>query len=304
MAEEPDNTATRCGFVAVLGAPNAGKSTLVNRLVGAKVSIVTHKVQTTRIRVLGIVIEGPSQLVFIDTPGIFQPRRRLDRAMIDAAWRGAADADRVVLVIDARRGLDADTTRIVEGLKASHRKAILALNKIDLIKRESLLTLAARLNESGVFDETFMVSALTGDGVDDLRARLAEQAPAGPWMFPEDQLSDLPQRLMAAEVTREHLFLLTHQEVPYATTVETDSWEEFKDGSVKIMQTIFVQRDSQKAIMLGSKGSRLKEIGAASRAELGELLGRKVHLFIHVKVREKWMDDPSRYSAWGLDYNA
>ena len=295
---------TRCGFIAVLGAPNAGKSTLINQLVGAKVSIVTHKVQTTRIRIMGIAIREKTQLVFIDTPGIFAPRRRLDRAMVDAAWRGAAEADRIMLVVDAKRGVDQDTQRIVDGLKKTQRKAFLILNKIDLIKRDELLALAAKLNETGLFEETFMVSALKGDGVSDIMDKLVGLLPPGPWMFPEDQLSDLPQRLMAAEVTREYLFLQTHQEVPYATTVETDSWEEFKDGSVKINQTIYVQRDSQKSIILGKKGVKVKEIGASARQDLMEIFGCNVHLFIHVKVRDKWMDDQSRYSAWGLNFNA
>ena len=236
----------RCGFVAVLGPPNAGKSTLINELVGAKVSIVTHKVQTTRIRIMGIATKDDSQIVFIDTPGIFEPRRRLDRAMVDAAWRGASDADRIMLVVDAKRGMDRDTARIVEGLEESKRTAALVLNKIDLVKREDLLALAAEFNAAEIFDETFMISALKGDGVADILSRLAGLLPEGPWMFPEDQLSDLPQRLTAAEVTREYLFLQTHQEVPYSTTVETESWEEFKDGSVKIEQTIRATR-SQKA---------------------------------------------------------
>ena len=299
-----DSSKKRCGFVAVIGAPNAGKSTLINRLVGAKVSIVTHKVQTTRIRIMGIAMRGNAQLVFIDTPGIFEPRRRLDRAMVDAAWRGAADGDRIMLMVDAKRGVDDDTRRIVEGLRRTKRVAILLLNKIDLVKREALLALAAELNETGVIEEIFMVSALKGAGVDDVMAKLADSLPKGPWMFPEDQVSNLPLRLMAAEVTREQIFLLTHQEVPYSVTVETEAWEEFKDGSVKIDQTIFVQRGSQKAIVLGRKGARVKEIGAAARTELGEMFERKVHLFIHVKVRDKWMDDRSRYSAWDLNFNA
>jgi GTP-binding protein Era len=294
----------KCGFVAVIGAPNAGKSTLMNRLVGAKVSIVTHKVQTTRTRIMGIATRDKCQLVFIDTPGIFEPRRRLDRAMVDAAWRGAADSDKVMLVVDAKRGIDGDTQRIVDGLQRTKRTALLALNKIDLLPRDQLLALASQLNDTGVFEETFMISALKGDGCDDVMDRLTDTLPFGPWMFPEDQLSDLPQRLMAAEVTREFLLLQVHQEVPYAAAVETESWEEFQDGSVKIDQSIYVQRDSQKAIVLGKKGARIKEIGAAARAELSEIFGRKVHLFLHVKVREKWMDDRARYNAWGLDFNA
>jgi GTP-binding protein Era len=301
MSEVPG---MKCGFVAVIGAPNAGKSTLMNRLVGAKVSIVTHKVQTTRTRIMGIATRDKCQLVFIDTPGIFEPRRRLDRAMVDAAWRGAADSDKVMLVVDAKRGIDGDTQRIVDGLQRTKRTALLALNKIDLLPRDQLLALASQLNDTGVFEETFMISALKGDGCDDVMDRLTDTLPFGPWMFPEDQLSDLPQRLMAAEVTREFLLLQVHQEVPYAAAVETESWEEFQDGSVKIDQSIYVQRDSQKAIVLGKKGARIKEIGAAARAELSEIFGRKVHLFLHVKVREKWMDDRARYNAWGLDFNA
>jgi GTP-binding protein Era len=301
MSEVPG---MKCGFVAVIGAPNAGKSTLMNRLVGAKVSIVTHKVQTTRTRIMGIATRDKCQLVFIDTPGIFEPRRRLDRAMVDAAWRGAADSDKVMLVVDAKRRIDGDTQRIVDGLQRTKRTALLALNKIDLLPRDQLLALASQLNDTGVFEETFMISALKGDGCDDVMDRLTDTLPFGPWMFPEDQLSDLPQRLMAAEVTREFLLLQVHQEVPYAAAVETESWEEFQDGSVKIDQSIYVQRDSQKAIVLGKKGARIKEIGAAARAELSEIFGRKVHLFLHVKVREKWMDDRARYNAWGLDFNA
>ena len=301
MSEVP---VTKCGFVAVIGAPNAGKSTLMNRLVGAKVSIVTHKVQTTRTRIMGITTRDECQLIFIDTPGIFEPRRRLDRAMVDAAWRGAADSDKVMLVVDAKRGVDDDTQRIVDGLQRTKRTALLALNKIDLLPRDQLLALASQLSDKGVFEEIFMISALKGDGCEDVMDRLTKTLPLGPWMFPEDQLSDLPQRLMAAEVTREFLLLQVHQEVPYAAAVETETWEEFQDGSVKIDQTIYVQRDSQKAIVLGKKGTRIKEIGASARAELSEIFGRKVHLFIHVKVRDKWMDDRARYNTWGLDFNA
>jgi len=294
----------KCGFVAVIGAPNAGKSTLMNRLVGAKVSIVTHKVQTTRTRIMGIATLDECQLIFIDTPGIFEPRRRLDRAMVDAAWRGAADSDKVMLVVDAKRGVDDDTQRIIDGLQRTKRTALLALNKIDLLPRDQLLALASQLNDKGVFEEIFMISALKGDGCEDVMDRLTETLPLGPWMFPEDQLSDLPQRLMAAEVTREFLLLQVHQEVPYAAAVETETWEEFQDGSVKIDQSIYVQRDSQKAIVLGKKGARIKEIGASARLELIEIFGRKVHLFLHVKVRDKWMDDRARYNTWGLDFNA
>ncbi len=299
---------SRCGFVALVGAPNVGKSTLMNNLVGAKVSIVTPKVQTTRTRVLGICICGASQLVFVDTPGIFMPKRRLERAMVRAAWRGAADADMAVVLVDAAQGregaVDTDTGRIIEGLKRGERKAILALNKIDLVKRETLLGLAEELGRTGVFTNTFMISALTGDGVQDLSDFLAANVPEGPWLFPEDQLSDMPERLLAAEITREKLFLQLHQELPYSLAVETESWEEFDDGSVKINQIIYIQRDSQKAIVLGKGGRQIKAVGRAAREELEALLGRRVHLFLHVKVRPDWIDDPERYRDLGLDYNA
>ena len=299
-----DMSSTRCGFIAVIGAPNAGKSTLINQLVGTKVSIVTQKVQTTRIRIMGISIRDECQLIFVDTPGIFEPRQRFDRAMIEAAWRGAVDADKIILIVDSRRGIDDDLGRIIDGLRDKKRTASLILNKIDLIKREKLLELASRLDQHGVFEKIFMISALKGDGVDYLFDYLTKILPVGPWMFPEDQISDLPQRLFAAEITREKIFLLTHQEVPYAITVESESWEEFKDDSLKINQIVYVQRESQKAIILGKHGSRMKEIGTAARSELAEIFGCKVHLFIHVKVRNKWMDDRSRYSAWGLNFNA
>ena len=299
---------SRCGFVALVGAPNVGKSTLMNNLVGAKVSIVTPKVQTTRTRVLGICVRGASQLVFVDTPGIFTPKRRLERAMVKAAWRGAADADMAVILVDAAQGregaVDTDTGRIIEGLKRGERKAILALNKIDLVKREKLLGLAEELGRTGVFTDTFMISALTGDGVQDLSDFLAASVPEGPWLFPEDQLSDMPERLLAAEITREKLFLQLHQELPYSLAVETESWEEFDDGSVKINQIIYIQRDSQKAIVLGKGGRQIKAVGRAAREELETLFGRRVHLFLHVKVRPDWIDDPERYRDLGLDYNA
>lgn len=295
---------TRFGFVAVLGAPNVGKSTLINRLVGSKVTIVSPKVQTTRSRILGIALHGGSQIVLVDTPGIFQPKRRLDRAMVAAAWQGASDADVVCLLVDSERGVDGDAQRIVEGLKKDGRQAVLVLNKIDRVKRENLLALSARLNDTGIFSDTFMLSALKGDGVDDFLDFMAGRVPPGVWHYPEDQISDLPQRLLAAEVTREQLFHLTHQEVPYAVAVDTDSWETFRDGSVKIMQTIYVQRDSQKPIILGKGGSLIKRVGAAARGELTEMLGCAVHLFLHVKVREKWSEDRSHFRAWGLDYNA
>ncbi|WP_425405033.1 GTPase Era [Hwanghaeella sp.] len=296
--------ATRCGFVAVIGAPNAGKSTLVNLLVGAKVSIVTHKVQTTRTRVMGIAVRDEAQVVFVDTPGIFRPKRRLDRAMVGAAWMGVDEADQTVFVVDAAVGLNDENQAILNGLVERKAKAVLALNKIDLVKREKLLELSARLNETGVFTDTFMISALKGDGAYDLLDHLAANVPSGPWMFPEDQLSDMPQMLLAAEVTREKLYLNVHQELPYATTVETELWEPTNDGGVKIEQVIYVARESQKAIILGKGGSRVKVIGKAAREELMEMLDCPVHLYLFVKVRERWQDDPARYRVWNLDFNA
>jgi GTP-binding protein Era len=295
--------ATRCGFVALVGAPNSGKSTLVNRLVGAKVSIVTPKVQTTRTRVLGITAVGETQLVFVDTPGIFAPKRRLERAMVAAAWSGAAGADIVVVLVDSAKGVDEDVRRIVGGLKGSGRTAILALNKLDLVKREKLLGLAASLDAEGVFTDTFMISALTGDGVADLVACLCGRLPEGPWLYPEDQLTDMAERLLAAEITREQVFLQLRQELPYAAAVETEAWTALEDGSVKIDQIIYVLRASQKGIVLGKGGSRVKAIGTAARKELEGILGRRVHLFIHVKVRD-WTADPERFRALGLDFNA
>jgi GTP-binding protein Era len=295
---------TRFGFVAILGAPNVGKSTLVNRLVGAKITIVSPKVQTTRSRVLGIALKGVSQVVFVDTPGIFAPRKRLDRAMVAAAWQGAADADLMCLLVDSTRGLDKDTRHILDGLKKIGRKAILVLNKIDQVKRDSLLALSAALNAEGHFSDTFMISALNGDGVDDLLDHFAAAVPPGVWHFPEDQISDLPQRMLAAEVTREKLYLNTHQELPYALTVVTDAWEPFRDGSVKITQSIYVERDSQRSIVLGKGGQMIKRIGAAAREDLSEMLDCKVHLFLHVKVREKWSEQREHYAMWGLDYDA
>ncbi len=296
---------TRCGFVAILGAPNVGKSTLLNRIVGAKVSIVSPKVQTTRTRVLGIALEGDAQLIFIDTPGIFQPKRRLDRAMVAAAWGGAGDADHVLLLVDAQRGINKDTQAIIDRLKEQEgRKVDLVINKIDLIDKQKLLELTQKLSAEGVFDETFMISAVQGDGVEDLVNYLTAKMPSGPWLFPEDQVSDMPMRLLAAEITREKLYLKLHQELPYATTVETETWEEKDDGSVRIEQTIYVERESQRSIVLGKGGKMIKSIGAESRHDLGEILENKVHLFLFVKVREKWGDDPGRYSAWGLDFNA
>jgi GTP-binding protein Era len=294
--------APRCGFVAILGVPNAGKSTLTNALVGAKVAIVTPKVQTTRTRILGIVVEGDAQLVFVDTPGIFAPRRRLDRAMVAAAWAGAADADAVAVVIDAKAGLDDGTRAIVDGLAKAGRKALCVLNKIDLVPRPRLLELAAEANAAGIFTDTFMISALTGDGVADLRAHLARAVPEGPFLYPTDQLSDINDRLMAAEITREKLFLQLRQELPYALTVETERWQELDDGAVRIEQLVYVRRDSQKAIVIGKGGQMLRAVGQAAREELKEILEREVHLFIYVKVREDWEDDPERYSAIGLEF--
>jgi GTP-binding protein Era len=294
---------TRCGYVALIGAPNAGKSTLLNRLVGHKLAIVTPKVQTTRTRLLGLAIEGEAQLIFVDTPGIFAPRRRLDRAMVAAAWAGAADADRVVLLVDAAHPDDPDTRRIVEQLVASRRRAVLALNKIDLVRRDVLLGVTETLFRAGCFDDVFMISGLKGDGVEDLKRHLASVMPPGPWLFPEDQLSDAPERWLAAEVTREQVFLQLHDELPYAASVETEAWEERRDGSVRIDQVIYVRRDSQRAIVLGDKGHRIKTIGARARAELERMLDRRAHLFLFVKVRDNWIEDPERFAAIGLDYN-
>ena len=298
------NPGQRAGFVAIVGAPNVGKSTLLNRLVGAKVSIVSPKVQTTRTRVLGICIEGPAQIIFIDTPGIFQPRRRLDRAMVAAAWTGTADADEVLLLVDASRGLDRNTAAIVKKLKRAERTVILAINKVDLLNKPDLLALAAELNEAGAFTDTFMISAETGDGVADLTALLAGRVAAGRWLFPEDQISDMPGRLTAAEITREQLYLQLHKELPYAAAVETESWKDQDDGSLRIEQVVYVERGSQKAIVLGKKGSRVKSIGEAARKELEEIFGRRVHLFLFVKVRGNWGDDPERYRDLGLDFDA
>ncbi|HLZ66639.1 MAG TPA: GTPase Era [Aliidongia sp.] len=294
---------TKCGYVAILGAPNAGKSTLLNRLVGAKLSIVSPKVQTTRTRVLGIQVLEAAQMIYIDTPGIFRPKRRLDRAMVAAAWSGAADADVVLLLVDAEDGLTDEVKSIVAGLKEAGRRAVLALNKIDATRHEKLLQLAGALDLEGIFDRIFMISGLSGDGVGDIEKYLLERLPVGPWLFPEDQLSDVPQRLLAAEVTREQLFLQLHDELPYETTVETESWEELKDGSVKISQVIFVQRASQKAIVLGKGGRQIKRLGERSRLEFERMLERKVHLFLFVKVREDWAEDRERYAAIGLEFD-
>ena len=302
MSEAPSPVARRFGYVALLGAPNAGKSTLLNRLVGAKVSIVTPKVQTTRARILGIAIAEATQLVFVDTPGIFMPKRRLERAMVAAAWAGAQDADIAVLLVDAARGVDADLQRILDGLAAARRPAMLALNKVDLVKRDTLLGLAAQLARPGLFERVFMISGLTGSGVDDLRNHVAGVLPVGPWLFPEDEISDLPERLLAAEATREQVFLQLHDELPYASTVETEAWEAFADGSVKISQTVYVEREGQRAIVLGQGGRQIKRIGARARAEIETLLGRRVHLFLFVKVRQDWAEDRERYAAMRLDF--
>ena len=295
---------TRCGYAALLGAPNAGKSTLLNRLVGAKVSIVSPKVQTTRTRVLGIQVKDGAQIIYVDTPGIFRPKRRLDRAMVSAAWAGAADADQVVLLVDSEHGVTEEVRAIVAQLKAQHRRALLALNKVDALKREKLLALAQTLDAEGTFERIFMISALTGDGVEDLERHLIAQMPAGPYLFPEDQLSDMPQRLLAAEVTREQLYLQLHDELPYEATVETETWEEFNDGSAKIQQAIFVQRPTQKAIVLGKGGRRIKSISERARAELEAMFERRIHLFLFVKVRENWGEDRERFQAMGLDFDA
>ena len=293
---------TRSGFVALIGAPNAGKSTLLNQLVGTKVSIVTHKVQTTRALVRGIATHGAAQIVFVDTPGIFRPRRRLDRAMVTTAWGGARDADLVLVLIDAERGIKGDAAAILENLDGVRQPKVLVLNKVDRVKRENLLKLAADANDKVAFERTFMVSALTGSGCADLLDWLAERLPQGPWYYPEDQISDLPMRQLAAEITREKLYLRLHQELPYSSHVETEKWEERQDGSVRIEQVIYVERDSQKKIVLGHKGETIRAIGEAARKEIGDILEQPVHLFLFVKVRENWGDDPERYREMGLDF--
>lgn len=293
---------TKCGYVALIGAPNAGKSTLLNQLLGVKISIVTQKVQTTRTRITAIGLREDSQVVFVDTPGIFEPKRRLDRAMVNAAWAGVDDADLVALLIDAERGLDRDSRNIIAGLRERKRNAIAILNKTDAVRKEKLLTLANELQGVNLFAEIFMVSALTGDGTDELYDYLAAQMPDGPWLYPEDQLADFPERLLASEITREKLYLRLHQELPYASTVETESWEDRRDGSVRIGQVIYVRRNTQKSIVLGKGGQTIKAIGAESRKELEEILDRKVHLFLFVKVRKDWEDDPERYREMGLEF--
>ncbi|QFT00637.1 GTPase Era [Labrenzia sp. THAF191b] len=293
---------TRAGFIALIGAPNAGKSTLINQLVGTKVSIVTHKVQTTRTIVRGVAMHGAAQLVFIDTPGIFKPKRRLDRAMVDTAWGGARDADLIALLVDARKGLTEEVENILKRLSSQQAPKVLILNKTDVAKREKLLQLAQKINEFVPFEETFMVSALTGDGTETILDYFASKVPDGPWLFPEDQPSDLPLRILAAEITREKLFERLHEELPYISTVETEQWQTRKDGSARIEQTIYVERDSQKSIVLGKRGQTIKAISQAAREELSEIIEAPVHLFLFVKVRENWADDPERYREMGLEF--
>ncbi|MGP6087045.1 GTPase Era [Antarctobacter jejuensis] len=294
----------RAGFIALIGEPNAGKSTLTNRMVGAKVSIVTHKVQTTRARIRGVAMEGDSQLVFVDTPGLFKPRRRLDRAMVAAAWGGAADADVIVLLIEAHRGITEGVERILDGLNElpKGRTVALAINKIDRVEAPKLLALTKDMNERFSFAQTFMISAEKGYGIEELRTWLAGEVPEGPWLYPEDQIADLPMRMIAAEITREKLTLRLHQELPYQLTVETESWEERKDGSARVDQVIYVARDGHKGIILGHKGETIKAISKAAREELTEFVGRPVHLFLQVKVRENWLEEAERYSEMGLDF--
>ncbi|WP_273522870.1 GTPase Era [Rhodosalinus sediminis] len=296
---------TRAGFAALIGEPNAGKSTLTNRMVGAKVSIVTHKVQTTRARIRGVAIEGDAQIVFVDTPGLFAPRRRLDRAMVAAAWGGAADADVVVLLVEAHRGLTPGVEEILARLEevAGDRPVALAINKIDRVKAEALLGLSKTLNDRFDFARTFMISAEKGHGVEDLRRWLAGMMPEGPWLYPEDQIADLPLRMLAAEITREKATLRLHQELPYQLTVESENWEERKDGAARVDQVIYVAREGHKGIVLGHRGETIKAISQAAREELEEFLGRKVHLFVQVKVRERWMDEAERYAQMGLDFS-
>jgi GTPase len=298
----PSDSDTRCGFVALIGAPNAGKSTLLNALVGSKVTIVSHKVQTTRALIRGIAIEGKSQLIFVDTPGIFSPKRRLDRAMVTTAWSGAHEADLVAVLIDARKGLDEEAEQLLARLGEVKGPKILILNKIDLIPRDTLLLLTKIANEKAKFDSTFMISALKGDGIADLKSWLAERMPMSPWLYPPDQMSDAPMRQLAAEITREKLFERLHQELPYHSTVETESWKELRNGEVRIEQTIYVERESQRKIVIGKGGQTLKSIGESSRREITDIVEHKVHLFLFVKVREGWGDDPERYRAMGLEF--
>jgi GTPase len=301
-----DSNDTRCGFIALIGAPNAGKSTLINALVGTKVAIVSHKVQTTRALLRGIATEGAAQLVFIDTPGIFAPRRRLDRAMVNHAWSGAQDADIAGVLIDAKRGLDEETDALFAKLPDIKQPKILLINKIDLVEKPVLLALAKRANEAAneraAFAATFMISALSGDGVADVKRWLAAHVPAGPWHYPEDQITDAPLRQLAAEITREKLYQRLHQELPYQSTVETDQWKELRDGSTRIEQTIYVERESQRKIVLGKGGATIKAIGAEARREIADMIEAPVHLFLFVKVRERWSDDPERYRGMGLEF--
>ncbi|MCW5689163.1 MAG: GTPase Era [Pseudolabrys sp.] len=293
---------TRCGFVALIGAPNAGKSTLLNAMVGSKVTIVSHKVQTTRALIRGITLHDKSQIIFVDTPGIFAPKRRLDRAMVTTAWSGAHEADLTAVLIDARKGLDEDNEAILDQLKEVKGPKILILNKIDVVPRDSLLGLAKAANDKAVFESTFMISALKSDGVVDLKAWLAARMPAGPWLYPEDQIADAPLRQLAAEITREKLFERLHQELPYHSTVETEQWKELRGGDVRIEQTIYVERESQRKIVIGKGGQTLRSIGEAARKDISEIADAKVHLFLFVKVREGWGDDPERYRAMGLEF--
>ncbi len=299
---EPAEVAARCGFVALIGAPNVGKSTLLNTLVGAKISIVTPKVQTTRALIRGIAMEGPAQLIFVDTPGIFAPRRRLDRAMVGSAWGSTRDADIVAFLIDARKGVEDDEEAILRGLAGIRAAKVLVLNKIDLVEKPTLLALTQALNERAALAATFMVSARSGDGVADLKSWFATHVPPGPWLYPEDQISDAPLRQLAAEITREKLYLRLHQELPYQSTVETEVWKELKDGSVRIEQTIYVERESQRKIVLGKGGQTIKAIGAAARTDIAAAIEQPVHLFLFVKVREGWGDDPERYHEMGLEF--
>lgn len=298
------NEETRAGFVALLGAPNAGKSTLTNNFAGSKVSIVSPKAQTTRTTVKGIGVWKNAQIIFLDTPGVFKPKRRLDRAMVASAWGGVGDADMVALVVDAKRGFDDETRAIIEKLKENGEKACLVLNKTDLVKGETLLELSAALNKEYLFDETFMVSALEGKGVDDFYDYLAQNLPCSPWLYPEEQMSDMPLKLLAAEIVREKLFLYLRQELPYALTVEPELWERREDGSVRAEMTIYVERDGQKQIILGRNGSMIKKIGQSARLELEDILEDRIHLFLFVKVRENWGEDRARYSTWNLDFNS
>ena len=304
MSKPEDAQPSRCGFVALIGAPNAGKSTITNNFVGSKVSIVSPKVQTTRTLVKGIGIYGNTQIIFIDTPGIFKPKRRLDRAMVASAWNGVGDADITVLVVDATRGYDEETKAIVARLAKNKKKAVLVLNKVDLVQKERLLVLSAELNRDFAFEQTFMISAATGQNTEEFYRYLAENLPESPWYYPEDQISDMPLKLLAAEIVREKLFLYLRQELPYSLTVEPELWERREDGSVRAEITIYVERDSQKIIVLGKGGAMIKKIGQAARREIEELLEDRVHLFLFVKVRENWGDDPARYAEWGLNFNA